>query len=245
MLNQLLLLSGNDIPFPQAGLTIHQPTLKEIAYITEQHFWNGCQLLKFDKEILPDQDKVGLSNISNFNIIMTVVQEKSIESRQARIKLMSILALLFPTNEILLRKNAIQLRDPQSGQVKEINNENFQTFKQILIDMFCLSRQQDKQYNPSGELAKKIANKIKRGRQQKAKLAPDTKVAIFSRYISILAVGLQKDINSYMHYTVYQIMDEFKRFELKLHYDTWERFKIAGATGMEDPEDWLKDIHQN
>ena len=243
MIDELLLISGNDIPFPQAGLTIHQPTLKEIAYITEQHFWNGCQLLKFDKEILPDQDKVGLSNISNFNIIMTVVQEKSIESRQARIKLMSILALLFPTNEILLRKSAIQLRDPQSGQIKEINNENFETFKQILIDMFCLSNQEDKQYNPSGQLAKKIANKIKRGRQQKAKLAPDTKVAIFSRYISVLAVGLQKDINSYMNYTVYQLMDEFKRFELKLHYDTWERFKIAGATGMEDPEDWLKDIH--
>ena len=245
MIDELLLISGNDIPFPQAGLTIHQPTLKEIAYITEQHFWNGCQLLKFDKEILPDQDKVGLSNISNFNIIMTVVQEKSIESRQARIKLMSILALLFPTNEILLRKNAIQLRNPQSGQVKEINNENFETFKQILIDMFCLSNQEDKQYNPSGQLAKKIANKIKRGRQQKAKLAPDTKIAIFSRYVSVLAVGLQKDINDYMNYTVYQIMDEFKRFELKLHYDTWERFKIAGATGMEDPEDWLKDIHQD
>lgn len=245
MIDELLLISGNDIPFPQAGLTIHQPTLKEIAYITEQHFWNGCQLLKFDKEILPDQDKVGLSNISNFNIIMTVVQEKSIESRQARIKLMSILALLFPTNEILLRKSAIQLRNPQNGQVKEINNENFQTFKQILIDMFCLSDSEDKQYNPSGQLAKKIANKIKRGRQQKAKLAPDTKIAIFSRYVSVLAVGLQKDINDYMNYTVYQIMDEFKRFELKLHYDTWERFKIAGATGMEDPEDWLKDIHQS
>ena len=245
MIDELLLISGNDIPFPQAGLTIHQPTLKEIAYITEQHFWNGCQLLKFDKEILPDQDKVGLSNISNFNIIMTVVQEKSIESRQARVKLMSILALLFPTNEILLGKNTIQLRNPQSGQIKEMNNENFQPFKQILIDMFCLSNQEDKQYNPSGQLAKKIANKIKRCRQKKAKLGPDTNAAIFSRYASVLAVGLQKDINSYMHYTVYQIMDEFKRFELKLHYDTWEKFKIAGATGMEDPEDWLKDIHQN
>ena len=245
MIDELLLISGNDIPFPQAGLTIHQPTLKEIAYITEQHFWNGCELLKFDKEILPDQDKVGLSNISNFNIIMTVVQEKSMQSRQARIKLTSILTLLFPTNEILLGKKSIQLRNPQSGEVKEINNENFQTFKEILIDMFCLSRQQDKQYNPSGELAKKIANKIKRCRQQKAKLAPDTKVAIFSRYVSILAVGLQKDINSYMNYTVYQLMDEFNRFELKLNYDSWQRFKIAGATGMKDPEDWLKDIHQS
>ena len=38
-------------------------------------------------------------------------------------------------------------------------------------------------------------------------------------------------------------MDEFNRFQLKLNYDTWDRYKVAGATGMKDPEDWLKDIH--
>lgn len=32
-LDELLLLSGNDIPFIEAQITIHQPTLKEIAYI--------------------------------------------------------------------------------------------------------------------------------------------------------------------------------------------------------------------
>ena len=51
MIDELLLLSGNDIPFPEARLTIHQPRLKEIAYITEPRFWFGCELLKFDKSI--------------------------------------------------------------------------------------------------------------------------------------------------------------------------------------------------
>jgi hypothetical protein len=80
-MDELLLLSGNDLPFPEARLTIHQPRLKEIAYITEQRFWSGCELLKFDKRSLESKDKVDLSNISNFNIIMTMVQEKSLESR--------------------------------------------------------------------------------------------------------------------------------------------------------------------
>jgi len=35
IMDELLLLSGNDISFPEAQLTIHQPRLKEIAYITE------------------------------------------------------------------------------------------------------------------------------------------------------------------------------------------------------------------
>jgi hypothetical protein len=34
MLDELLLLSGNDIPFLPAKVTIHQPRLKEIAFIT-------------------------------------------------------------------------------------------------------------------------------------------------------------------------------------------------------------------
>jgi len=48
-----------------------------------------------------------------------------------------------------------------------------------------------------------------------------------------------------MNYTVYQLMDEFNRFELKLHYETWEKYKIAGATNLgEAPADWLKNIHE-
>ena len=41
MLNDLLLLSGNDIPFEQAQISIHQPTIKEIAYIGEENFFRA------------------------------------------------------------------------------------------------------------------------------------------------------------------------------------------------------------
>lgn len=245
MIDELLLLSGNDIPFPEAQLTIHQPRIKDIAYITEQKFWPGCELLKFNKESLAVEDKINLSNMSNFNIIMMMMQEKTLESHMARLNVMSILALIFPTYEIMLNKKAILLRNSETGQVHEINENNFDVFKQILISMFCLTNKENKEYDPSGELARKIADKLKRGREQRAKLAPETKIAILSRYISILAVGEQKDINDLMNYTVYQLMDEFRRFELKIHYDSWDRCRIAGATGLEEPEDWFKDIHED
>lgn len=38
MKNELLYISGNDIPFEQAKVIIHQPTVKEIAYIGEKIF---------------------------------------------------------------------------------------------------------------------------------------------------------------------------------------------------------------
>ena len=81
MIDELLLLSGNDIPFPKARLTIHQPTLKEIAYITEQRFWAGCELIRFNKDFLSDEDRINLLNRSNFNIIMTIIQGKNLEAQ--------------------------------------------------------------------------------------------------------------------------------------------------------------------
>ena len=244
MIDDLLLLSGNDIPFPQAQITIHQPLLKEIAYITEERFWHACELLKFDKENLLDQDKNDLLNKSNFNIIMMMIQEKNIQSQQAKLGILSLLALLFPTDKILLNNKAILLQNYQTDEIKQINENNFEDFKRILINMFCLTTEENKQYNPDGALAKKIANQIMKGRQQKAKLAPEMqKISILNRYVSILAIGQRKNINDLMNYTVYQLMDEFNRYKLKMHYDTWEKFRLAGATDLEDPEDWLKDIH--
>ena len=58
MINDLLLLSGNDIPFIPAQITIHQPTIKEIAYLGEDTFFTGVQLLNFSKNILSEEDKV-------------------------------------------------------------------------------------------------------------------------------------------------------------------------------------------
>lgn len=244
MIDQLLLLSGNDIPFPAGRITIHPPKLKEIAYITEQCFWPACELLKFDKEILEDKDRIGLLNISNFNIIMRMIQEKHVQAQKARINILSLLALLFPTSQISLDNFSIHLRNPETDEVGEINEENFQAFKEILIDMFWLSKD-SKQYNPSGDLARKIADQFKRGRQKAAKLAPqsDKKVTILSRYVSILAVGQNKSINDLMNYTVYQLMDEFNRYQLKINHDIYIQFRCAGATEMKQPENWFKDIH--
>ena len=244
MMDELLLLSGNDIPFPEAQLIIHQPRLKEIAYINEQNFWLACQLLKFNKENLTDKDKNDLMNRSNFNIVMTMIQEKSLESQRAKVDMLALLALMFPTEKILLKKNVIQMQNYQTNEIREINEDNFKRFQQILISIFCLANEQTN-YNPSGDAAKRIADKFKQGQARKnAQTAQkQQKIAILSRYVSILAVGELKNIPDLMNYTVYQLLDEFKRFNLKLRADTYQRYRVAGATGMEQPEDWFKDLY--
>ena len=70
MTNDLLLLSGNDIPIEEIHLLLHPPTIKEIAYIGEEAFFGGCEFLKFNKNKLNTEDRNRLENISNFEILM-------------------------------------------------------------------------------------------------------------------------------------------------------------------------------
>ena len=74
MNNELLLLSGNDIPFPEARVTVHQPTIREIAYIGEESFYTGCEFLRFSKDKLSDEDKIHLENYTNFDVLMSIIK---------------------------------------------------------------------------------------------------------------------------------------------------------------------------
>lgn len=246
-IDELKLLSGNDIPFPEGRITIHQPTLKEIGLIDETVFWTACELLKFDKEkIVVKKDNFDLLNKTNFYIIMTMIKGKDKQSIEAFLNIQLLLTLLFPGKELQFdyNKTRIIIKDIQTKENGEINNSNFQKFQNILVQMFCLNSN-NKQYDPDGHLAEKIANKFIQGDKKRAQLAPQLeKIAIFSKYTSILAVGLKMDINIFMNYTVYQLLDVFNRFSLHTNYKDWVKYKIAGATGLDkQPPDWLKDIH--
>ena len=247
MKNDLLFLSGADIPFIEGTITIHQPTLYEISLIGEEALFTGCELLKFSKEMLTDEDKIKLIDQNDFHILMSIMSDNSDAMHYNVSCAELVLDLLFPFYERQwipqLECLAFRLRE-ENTFCGRLDKSNFEAFKQIIIQMFCLSSSID-EYNAQGELAKKIADKFKKRKQQLATLSSKpNKVAIFSRYISILTVGEHKDINSFMKYTVYQLFDEFQRFQLKMGYDTYVEARMAGAKNIKEPEDWMKDIHE-
>ena len=240
--NDLLLLSGNDIPFMEAQITIHQPTIKEIAYIGEEIFFTGCELINFSKNILSEEDKVNLENKTNFDILIAILKERNAVMQKNRNCVEMVLALIFPYYTIEFFNDSIILgKDEESHS---INNDNFESFKLIFNQMFSFSREETRDYNPSGDLAKKIAEKLKKRHQKLAELKQEKKkIDILSRYVSILAVGEYKDMNSLLNLTVYQLFDEFERFKLKMSYDIYFQAKMAGAKDLKEVEDWMKDIH--
>ena len=245
-LDELLLLSGNDIPFPQARINIHQPRLKEIALIGEENFHIGSQFLCFDKNKLADQDKVNSSNQSNFDIFMSVINSK--EKARHKIDAIILFAMLFPKAKFLLQKDRILLQE--GDLTTEINQSNFDEFQSLVGQIFCLKESfgSESEYDPSDAMAAKIAEKIAKGKlkrqaKKQALAGSEEKVNIYSRFVSILAVGQKRDINSYMDYTVYQLRDEYRRYILKNNFDMYVKAKLAGAEDLEEAEDWMEDIH--
>lgn len=243
MLNDLLLLSGVDIPFQQAQISIHQPTIKEISFIGEEAFFIGCELLNFSKDILTTEDKTNLEDRTNFEVLMSIMKDKSLTAQKGKVSALMVLTLIFPGYEIHIQKDCISL--VKENDVHNINNQNFEDFKRIIVAMFCLKeRSVDQEYNPAGKKARELAEKMKKGRQKAAAAKGETqKVSLLSRYVSILSVGENKGFDTLLDYTVYQLFDEFNRFELKQKYDIYVQAKMAGAKDLEEVDNWMKDIH--
>ena len=245
MLDSLLLLSGNDIPFVKANLTIHNPTLKEIGYVGEENFLNGYQTLNVSKNFLPEKDKVNLGDISNFDILIAILRERNAVMQKNRNCVFMVLALLFPSYAISLEKNSIAFKKEGTEEQTFINKENFDDFQKILKQMFSFgSGEQESDFNPSGQLAKKIAERLKKRHEKLAKLDKEsTKVDIYSRYASVLSIGLCQNLEDILNYTPYQLFDQIERYHLKQDYDIYLQAKMAGAKDMKDPEDWMRDVH--
>ena len=239
MIDKLLLQSINDVPFPQAQLVIHQPTIKEIGLIGEEQFFTGCQLLNFSKNLLAEEDKSNLEDKTNFDILIAILREQNAVMQKNRNCVNMVLALLFPGFRIQFKNDCILFTKEDDEDIQcQINNNNFEEFKEILVIMFHLQQDDTATFNPSGDLAKRIASKLQ---QRHNKLAQDKptgkKIDILSRYVSILAVGSCKDMNQLLNYTVYQLYDEFKRNELKMGYDMYVQARMAGAKDLKEVED--------
>lgn len=218
MNNDLLLLSGNDIPIEEVHLLLHPPTIKEISYIGEEAFFGGCEFLKFNKNKLNTEDRNRLENISNFEILMSIMREKNPSVQKAKADATMVLALLFPTYEVQIDEINMIIKFKQEDNEFYLNKDNYNYFIKVLNEVLCLGGgANDSDYNPSGNLASQIADKLRdRHNKLAARNKDNQKVAILSRYVSILAVGENKDMNSLLNYTIYQLFDEFKRFQLKL-----------------------------
>ena len=244
-MNNLSLLTGANIPFPEGRLVIHQPTIKEIGFIGENTFLLGCGFLSFSKDILSDGDKSRLEEIDDFNILMSIMIGKNIDAslKENVESAQQVLLLLFPNNDITFEAEQIKIGEGF------INKNNFVKFKQILKEMFQLSFKNDgvqKEYKPANSAAAAIAEKLKKRHEKLAQLngTDSHNIQIFGRYMSIISTYQGISYLDLAQYTVFQLYDIFSRIQLKMAYDMAIQAKMAGAKDVKNPEDWMKDLYK-
>ena len=238
--NRLLLITGGDYPIPECQLTLHQPTIKEISMIGEESFFLGAQMLTLNKMMF-DLDNSVLSTTNDFQIFMTIINQKETADQKNAVE--QILMLLLPQEKINFTPQSILFSNKNSG-IKMLDENNFSYFQEAIKAIFCLNQDYDGQhYDPANNEAKKIAEKIMRGRQKVAAEKNEGKGSIFVLYLSTLAIGLHIPITDLLNYTVFMIYDQIQRFGLFTEYDLDIRAKLAGGGSDTKIENWMKNMY--
>ena len=251
MHSTLPLMSGIDIPILSLQANLHQPTIKEIAYIGEEEYFRTMQLLCFEKNTVIAMNPSGtldLKDLNNFQIFMTLVRDSG---KQDAGKIQNIISstfmVLFPNYAIQFLPKGIYFFNEKTKHSFTLNETNFESLQKILADVSGMNNAtggSNSNFKPKGTLAAKIAAKLMKGRQKVADSQGQTSAGVLSRYVSILTVGLNSmSLNDCLNLTVYQLYDLVGRYGLYIGWDLDIRSRLAGGKPDSKPDDWMKDIH--
>lgn len=238
-------MTGVDIPFPSLELTIHIPTIREIALMGEANFFQAVQYICLDKDQVI-QDKNISSNLTNFQVLMRVLNEsQDTEKKKSVVKL---LKLLFPDRAAAITKNSIILASiGTSDQPILIDENNFDELQETLKTILCVNslfQGSNIVYKPANAAAQKIADKIMEGRRkvaaQREKAGGESAL---TRYVSILAVGLHLPVSICSDMNMFQLFDQVERYTAQIEWDTDLRVRLAGGKPDKPVESWMRDLH--
>lgn len=238
---RLALMCGTDIPVPECQLTIHQPRIREIALIGETDFFTGIQCLCLHKSMFV-QDESLLETTTNFQIFMTVMSEK--EAVDKKIAVQQVCTLLFPTMKVTFTPRSMLFIG--DGCTITLDETNFEFLQQAISQVCCLKTgpMDQQNFNPINAEAKRIADKLMRGRQRVAAQKGESNTSLFSQYLSTVTVGINSmSLHDAMDLTMFQLYDLVERYMLYLNWDMDIRARLAGAKPDSQPENWMKNIH--
>ena len=236
------LIAGIDIPIPECQLILHQPKIREIAFLGDTHFFTGAQTLALHKSMFVE-DRTVLDDINNFQIFMTVIGEKEMADKKKDVK--DLLKLLFPEYTVLITPRSLVFQDKEKNSIT-VDESNFEPLQEVVREVFCLKSGPMDQTasNPADKKAQEIAQKLMRGRQRVAAQKGGANTSVFSQYLSILTVGLHSmSLHDLLNCTMYQLYDLMERYSLYINWDIDVRTRLAGGKPDSQPDNWMKNIH--
>lgn len=236
---KLALITGVDIPIPECQLILHQPTIKEISMIGEKDFFTGISCLCIDKKQLELEENKNIT-LSNFDLFMTILQQ----DKEKKYMVQQVLTLLFPQCSIyIVPQRSIGFNSTDLNSV--VDNNNFNFLQNVLKKVFCLHSMGKESFNPQGAQAEEIAKKLLRARQRVAaqRIAEQGESSL-GQYVSIITIGIgSMSLQASLELTIYQLYDLIERYNLYKNWDIGVQVMLAGGSGKDKLENWMKPIH--
>lgn len=234
---RLALMSGIDIPIPDCSLILHQPTIKEIAYLGETVFFTGAQCLCINKSMYQGQIP---EETQSFDLLMMLLQDKRTEDKRDAVQ--AVLNILFPNYNIFITPRAIAFNHPDGTFT--LDEGNFESLQTVLKSVLCLGAAGQEAYNPANKKAQEIADKLMKARQKIAQQKGSSAGSVFAQYASILTVGLHSmSLESVLNLTMFQLYDLVERYMLYVNWDLDVKSKLAGGKSETKVDNWMKELH--
>ena len=239
-------MTGIDIPIPELHLTIHPPTIRDIAFMGERDFFSAAQYLCVDKEVLIQDENV-LRSLTNFQVLLKILEQSKDKTRKAALS--TLLLLLFPDykiammpKSIIITKVAVQM-DPVI-----IDDNNFEILQVVAREVLCISslfQGKNIVYNPVNKKAKEIADYLMQARRQIAaqKAEKQESESVLTRYLSILTIGAKMRLEDCCNLNLFQLFDLMERYTSYVEWDADLRVRLAGSKPEKQVESWMRNLH--
>lgn len=238
---RVALISGIDIPIPECGITLHQPTITDIGYIGESDFFVGLQTLCVYKDMFVNVEGFQLIK-SNFQVFMMLMNDDDTKDKKRTV--LTLLQLIFPDYKIVVTPKSL-IFISSTGENMLVDENNFEALQHVVRLVFALKEgpMETTNFNPANDKAQKIAQKLMRGRERVAQQKGNDVASVLAQYTSILSIGLQISIKQLVELTVYQLYDMMERYGLYLNWDLDIKQRLAGGKPDDTPDNWMKNIH--
>ena len=129
---RLALMAGSDIPIPECKLVLHQPSIKDISFLGEDSFFKGVQTICLYKSMFT-QDKDVLENINNFQIFMTVINDKTTVDKKEAVQ--QLFLLVFPQYKVMFSPRSLIFQKDQ--EMISVDESSFDFLQEMMRIVFC------------------------------------------------------------------------------------------------------------
>lgn len=265
MIDDLVLETNSEIYIPQINEFIHQPTIGEIAYITqgEVKFFeilNDICKTVIDIDTLGKENKLTDEQLKVFSQISSFEYFVSLSAKNIYlfISLKLLFKVFFPSYSCNLEEKTdedgsikifLELT-PKDDELRKkiiIDKENYDIVINYIKEICCVNRQErvekEPEFNPVNEKARQIAEKIMAGRKtiEEIKSKQNKSEYFLAKMINLLRGTGSYSTSELNNMSIYQLIQTHKRNTL---YDAKKEQVTYHAGGFEIKEfiDWAKDM---